>query len=113
MIYLQVQANAAWCLVPCIRNAQDSGEMVRSFVGGLEIIVQLLKSDDVKVLGCVCAAIAEVAKDIENLAVISDHGVVPRLVDLIATNDVFLREHLCSAIAFCCAWGSNCKMFGR
>ncbi|XP_045473998.1 armadillo repeat-containing protein gudu-like [Harmonia axyridis] len=110
---LQVQANAAWCLVPCIRNAQDSGEMVRSFVGGLEIIVQLLRSDDVRVLGCVCAAIAEVAKDIENLAVITDHGVVPRLVDLITTDDVFLREHLCSAIAFCCAWGSNCKMFGR
>ncbi|KAK9889779.1 hypothetical protein WA026_007156 [Henosepilachna vigintioctopunctata] len=110
---IKVQSNAAWCLVPCIQNAQDSGEMVRSFVGGLEIIVERLKSDDVTVLGCVCAAIAEIAKDMENLAVISDHGVVQSLVSLIPTEDVFLREHLCSAIAYCCAWGANCKTFGR
>lgn len=109
----KVQANAAWCLVPCIANATDSGEMVRSFVGGLEIIVELLSSDNNRVLGCVCAAVAEIAKDLENLAVITDHGVVAKLVDLISTDDVFLREHLSSAIAYCCAWGSNCKMFGR
>jgi hypothetical protein len=29
-----------------ILNLQDAGEMVRSFVGGLELIVSLLKSDD-------------------------------------------------------------------
>jgi hypothetical protein len=110
---LQVQANAAWSLVPCIRNAIDSGEMVRCFVGGLELIVNLLKSNDSHVLACVCAAIAEIAKDIENLAVITDHGVVPMLVNLVHTQNVELREHLASAIAYCCAWGSNCKTFGR
>nr|CAI5868095.1 unnamed protein product [Callosobruchus analis] len=109
----RVQANAAWSLVPCIRHATDSGEMVRCFVGGLELIVNLLKSPDTRVLACVCAAIAEVAKDIENLAVITDHGVVQMLVDLVGTEDVLLRQHLASAIAYCCAWGSNCKMFGR
>ncbi|CAH2011816.1 unnamed protein product [Acanthoscelides obtectus] len=35
------------------------------------------------------------------------------LVDLVGTEDVLLRQHLASAIAYCCAWGSNCKMFGR
>ncbi|XP_076253243.1 armadillo repeat-containing protein gudu isoform X2 [Rhynchophorus ferrugineus] len=109
----KVQANAAWSLVPCIRNAIDSGEMVRCFVGGLEIIVNLLKSPDPHVLACVCAAISEVAKDIENLAVITDYGVVPMLANLVETEDVELRQHLASAIAYCCAWGSNCKMFGR
>ncbi|KAJ8918644.1 hypothetical protein NQ315_013150 [Exocentrus adspersus] len=109
----KVQANAAWSLVPCIKNATDSGEMVRCFVGGLELIVNLLKSKDKHVLASVCAAIAEVAKDIENLAVITDHGVVPMLVDLVDTENVELRQHLASAIAYCCAWGSNCKMFGR
>lgn len=111
--FFQVQANAAWSLVPCIRHATDSGEMVRCFVGGLELIVSLLKSNDNHVLASVCAAISEVAKDIENLAVITDHGVVPMLVNLVNTDDVQLREHLASAIAYCCAWGSNCKMFGR
>ncbi|XP_060529218.1 armadillo repeat-containing protein gudu [Cylas formicarius] len=109
----RVQANAAWSLVPCIRHATDSGEMVRCFVGGLELIVNLLKSPNSHVLACVCAAISEVAKDIENLAVITDHGVVPMLVNLVETEDVELRQHLASAVAYCCAWGSNCKEFGR
>jgi armadillo repeat-containing protein 4 len=57
--------------------------MVRSFVGGLELIVSLLKSKDVEVLASVCAAIAEIAKDEENLAVITDHGVVKLLSALV------------------------------
>ncbi|CAM2730431.1 unnamed protein product, partial [Rotaria socialis] len=35
-----------------------------------ELIVSLLKSNDVEVLASICAAIAEIAKDEENLAVI-------------------------------------------
>ena len=64
---------------------QDAGEMVRSFVGGLELIVSLLKSDDKEVLASVCAAIANIANDEENLAVITDHGVVPMLAGLTNT----------------------------
>ena len=59
--------------------------MVRSFVGGLELIVSLLKSDDKEVLASVCAAIANIANDEENLAVITDHGVVPMLAGLTNT----------------------------
>ncbi|XP_031349610.1 armadillo repeat-containing protein gudu [Photinus pyralis] len=109
----KVIANAAWSLVPCVRNALDSGEMVRCFVGGLELIVTLLKSTDNLVLGAVCAAISEVAKDKENLGVMSDHGVVPLLVNLVNTKDEMLRENLASAIAYCSTWGSNNKQFGR
>lgn len=87
--------------------------MVRCFVGGLELIVSLLKSKDNRVLASVCAAISEIAKDLENLAVITDHGVIPLLVNLVQTENVELREHLASAIAHCCAWGTNCKQFGR
>lgn len=81
----QVQASAAWAVCPCIENAKDAGEMVRSFVGGLELIVSLLKSNDTEVLASVCAAIANIAKDEENLAVITDHGVVPMLAKLATT----------------------------
>jgi armadillo repeat-containing protein 4 len=56
--------------------------MVRSFVGGLELIVSLLKSEHIEVLAAVCAAIANIASDEENLAVITDHGVVPMLAKL-------------------------------
>lgn len=48
--------------------------------------MSLLKSNDKEVLASVCAAIAEIAKDEENLAVITDHGVVPMLANL--TNHV-------------------------
>lgn len=81
----RVQASAAWAICPCIKNIKDSGEIVRNFVGGLELIVSLLKSSDNEVLASVCAAIAEIAKDEENLAVITDHGVVPMLATLTTT----------------------------
>lgn len=41
------------------------------------------------VLASVCAAIAEIAKDEENLAVITDHGVVPMLASLTNTVSFF------------------------
>lgn len=66
-------------------HVQDAGEMVRSFVGGLELIVSLLKSEEKEVLASVCAAIANIANDEENLAVITDHGVVPMLAKLTNT----------------------------
>lgn len=71
--------------------------MVRSFVGGLELIVSLLKSKDVEVLASVCAAIAEIAKDEENLAVITDHGVVKLLSNLATRVSVLIRS-LCSLL---------------
>ena len=108
----EVQASAAWAICPCIENAKDAGEMVRSFVGGLELIVMLLKSDDLEVLASVCAAIANIANDEENLAVITDHGVVPMLARLTGTNDDKLRRHLAEAIARCCNWGNNRVAFG-
>ncbi|KAL5005970.1 hypothetical protein ScPMuIL_017128 [Solemya velum] len=109
----EVQASAARAICPCIENAKDAGEMVRSFVGGLELIVSLLKSEHKEVLASVCAAIANIAKDEENLAVITDHGVVLMLAKLTNTTDDKLRRHLAEAIARCCNWGSNRVSFGR
>ncbi|KAK1794213.1 hypothetical protein P4O66_011109, partial [Electrophorus voltai] len=125
-----VQANAAWAICPCIENAEDAGEMVRSFVGSLELIVHLLKSTNKEVLASVCAAIGKIAKDEENLAVITDHGVVPMLASLTNTVrpnqpiytsttsqgflvDDKLRRYLAEAIARCCMWSSNRKAFGE
>ncbi|NXK04515.1 ARMC4 protein, partial [Herpetotheres cachinnans] len=108
-----VQASAAWAICPCIENAKDAGEMVRSFVGGLELIVNLLKSKNKEVLASVCAAITNIAKDEENLAVITDHGVVPLLSKLANTNNDKLRRHLAEAISHCCMWGRNRVTFGE
>lgn len=35
----RVCAYAAWALCPCIKNARNSGELVRSFVGAMELVV--------------------------------------------------------------------------
>ncbi|KAL3311459.1 Armadillo repeat-containing protein 4, partial [Cichlidogyrus casuarinus] len=109
----EVQATAAWALCPCIQNAKDSGEMVRSFVGGLELIVSLLNSPHEGVLAAVCAAVAQIAKDEENLAVVTDHGVVSLLARLTSSESDDLRAPLAEAIARCCCWGSNRVEFGK
>lgn len=109
----EVQACAAWAICPCIENAKDAGELVRSFVGGLELIVGLLKSPNREVLASVCAAIAKIAKDEENLGVITDHGVVPLLAKLTDTDDDHLRRHLADSIARCCTWRNNRVAFGE
>lgn len=49
-----------YCYLGCV------GEMVRLFVGGLELVVNLLKSDNKEVLASVCAVITNIAKDQEN-----------------------------------------------
>lgn len=59
--------------------------MVRSLVGGLELIVNLLNTTNNEVLASICASIAKIAKDKENLAVLTDHGVVPLLAKLTNT----------------------------
>ena len=63
------------------------------------MIVGLLKSDNNEVLAGVCAAISKIAGDEENLAVITDHGVVPLLAHL--TNTVSERTMDNTISSFC------------
>lgn len=62
--------------------------MVRSLVGGIQLIVKLLKSPDRRVVACTCAALAMVATDEENLAIVTELGVVPILADIVKTAEV-------------------------
>lgn len=66
--------------------------MVRSFVGGLELVVSLLHSDSMEVRSAICGVISKIAMDEENLAVITDHGVVP------------LISKLSYTVSFGCLW---------
>ncbi|KAK0080204.1 hypothetical protein PV325_000302 [Microctonus aethiopoides] len=108
-----VKCNACRALVPCIKSAKDSAEMVRAFVGGLELTVSILDSDDNQVLAAVCATIAAIAVDPENLGILTDHGVVKKLAKLVHTQDEQLQANLTLAIAFCCEWDRNNYEFGR
>lgn len=88
-----IKRNACLALVPCIRHAKDSPEMVRAFVGGLELTVSLLESKDAQVLSAVCAMIAEIATDPENLGILTDHGVVKKLASLVETVGSSLNDN--------------------
>ncbi|XP_033325285.1 armadillo repeat-containing protein gudu [Megalopta genalis] len=109
----KIKRNACLALVPCIKYAKDSPEMVRAFVGGLELTVSLLKSKDTEVLSAVCATIAEIATDPENLGILSDHGVVEELAKLVLTEDESLRANLTLAVAYCSEWEENSYKFGQ
>ncbi|XP_031841158.1 armadillo repeat-containing protein gudu [Nomia melanderi] len=109
----KIKRNACLALVPCIKYAKDSPEMVRAFVGGLELTVSLLQSKDTEVLSAVCATIAEIATDPENLGILSDHGVVEELAKLVVTKDEGLRANLTLAIAYCSEWEENSYKFGQ
>ena len=52
-------------------------------------------------------------RDKENLAVITDHGVIEKLAKLADTEDDTLRAKLAEAIANCCEWPGNRALFGQ
>ena len=58
-------------------------------------------------LASVCAAIANIAKDEENLAVITDHGVVPMLAKL--TNTVSVSLSFLIAVCVCQCTRDRCE----
>ncbi|KAG7273626.1 hypothetical protein CRUP_017348 [Coryphaenoides rupestris] len=104
-------SSALRLLITQTSSLQYAGEMVRSFVGGMQLIVNMLRSADEEVLASACAAITGIAKDKENLAVITDYGVVAMLANLTHTTGDKLRRHLAEAVAACCAWESNVEAF--
>ena len=67
--------------------------MVRNYVGGLEALVHLLMSDDVEVQAAVSQAIASIAVNLDNLAIMTDHGVVKYLARLAPTVSYNNTDH--------------------
>ncbi|XP_030383364.1 armadillo repeat-containing protein gudu [Scaptodrosophila lebanonensis] len=109
----RVQAYAAYAICPCVKNARESAELVRSLVGAMELVVGLLKSKDMMVLSSVCAAIATIAIDQTNLAILTDLRVIYKLADLVNTTDDLLRQNLAAAVAACATFGNNTEELGR
>jgi len=108
-----VQASAAWAISPYVESFPESGDVVRNFVGGLEALVNLLTSEDIQVQAAVSQAVAVIALNNENLAIMSDHGVCQHLARLSPTRNDFLRRNVAEAISECCKWKSNAEDFGK
>ena len=57
--------------------------------------------------------LSSVFRDKENLAVITDHGVIEKLAKLADTDNDVLRAKLAQAIGNCCEWPGNRALFGQ
>lgn len=108
----KVQAEATKALVPFLRS-EGAPAIVRSFVDGLDLIVNLLHSNDPEVQAAACMAISEIARDQENLAVMTDLGLVELLSRLLSSNHDFVRKPLADAIGVSANWGNNRRRFGE
>lgn len=108
-----VKANASWALCEYIQKDENSGKVIRSLVCALELVASLLKSTDNVVLASTCALISHVAKDENNLAILTEYNVIPQLARLVNDNDEHLQEHLASAIASCSTYGENTQKLGE
>lgn len=86
-VFIWVYSNSFCAIWFC----KDSAELIRMLVGGLELLVKLLRSDHLQVLASTCKAIATIATgDEENLAVMTDQGVVSMLARLTCTVSTLL-----------------------
>lgn len=109
----QVKANASWALCEYIQNDENSGKVIRSLICALELVASLLKSTDNIVLASTCALISHIAKDENNLAILTEYNVIPQLARLVYNKDEHLQEHLASAIASCSTYGTNTQKLGE
>lgn len=107
----KVVAGAAEAISECVVNVEESADVVRSFVGGLELVTNLLRSDDKQVVIAVNKAIVNIGKDRENLSILTDYDVVPLLIDLVNTEDEELKRWLAEAIATCSGLEKNVQSF--
>lgn len=65
---------------------------MRSLVTGLVMLVDLLKSQDTRVLAAACAVIGILAKEPGNLAILTDYDIVQRLSSLVQTVTLHLSN---------------------
>ncbi|KAL7646210.1 UNVERIFIED_CONTAM: hypothetical protein RMT77_003111 [Armadillidium vulgare] len=110
----KIQASAANAICTCLRQEKEGlAEVVRSLVGGIELLVALLESPCEAVLSSVCAAIARIAADPQNLAIMTDYGAVTCLSKLAVRENDTLRPYLAEAIAACCVSRETGLLFGQ
>ncbi|KAK8857975.1 hypothetical protein M9Y10_013075 [Tritrichomonas musculus] len=110
--YTGVQAAATKALVPFLMS-DNSPTIVRTFVDGLDLLVDLLRSNDPEVQASACMAITEVARDKENLAVMTDLGLVELLSRLLSSKLDSVRKPLADAIGVSADWANNRRRFGE
>jgi HEAT repeat protein len=107
-----VQAAATRALVPFLKSEQ-APSTVRTFVDGLDLLVDLLRSNDPDVQASACMAVTEVARARVTLAGMTDLGLVELLSRLLSTKLDSVRKPLADAIGVAANWSNNRRRFGE
>ncbi|XP_035229628.1 armadillo repeat-containing protein 4-like [Stegodyphus dumicola] len=108
-----VVSNTAWQLAAILKNIENSAMYVRSLVGGVQLLTELLNSKHTRVLTPICALIIVLSKEPQNLRILSDYHIVKSLSKLTQTKCKRLRYHLCMAITACCPYRNNRQEFAK
>ena len=108
-----VISNTAWQLTAILRNIENSAVYIRSLVGGVQLLTDLLRTKNTRVLTPICALIVVLCKEEENLRILTDYQVVKRLSNLTNTRCRRLRYHLCMAITACSSYAENRHEFAK
>lgn len=106
-----VVSNAAWQLTVIAPKVADLALQIRHFSRGVPIIIELLSSENTRVLTPVCALITVISKERETLKTLTKFNVVESLSAHTETKCKRLRYHLCLAIAACCLHKGNRESF--
>ncbi|XP_031572722.1 armadillo repeat-containing protein 4-like [Actinia tenebrosa] len=103
----KVVASACYGIAMCVSDAKESAEIVRSFVGGLELVTNLLRSNKREVLINTCRLVINIGQDRENMSIMTDYDAVPLLISLVYADDEEMRQYVAEAIATCCNLDKN------
>ncbi|XP_054711882.1 LOW QUALITY PROTEIN: outer dynein arm-docking complex subunit 2-like [Uloborus diversus] len=108
-----VISNTLWQLAAILKNTENSAVYIRSLVGAVQLLTDLLHSRHTRILTPVCALIVVLSKETENLRILTNYQVVQGLSNLTNTRCRRLRYHMCLAITACCKFKDNRHEFAN
>eukprot|EP00795_Rhopilema_esculentum_P013339 gene13339-4187_t len=81
-----------------VQDPEETATTVRSFLGGIEILITLMKSKNIEIRNSACKVVSRIECDEENLEVLDDYELSSIIIDLCDTADDELRKALCGCI---------------
>jgi len=89
-----VISSSARAIYYLVRDRKKGADVIRSYVGGLEILLKLLHKQNNKILSSVCFVISEITEDEQTLAIMDDYGLLVTLKQLSSTDNIELKKAL-------------------
>jgi len=109
-VKLQIAGGTA--LLQLIQYTTEGAHMIRNMESALHLTIKLLQSHDTEVLCVICQIVKLIAKDNDNLEILTELGVAVHLTELLITQtDDNLRYFLSDAVAMTANNASNRRVY--